>query len=249
MFKILMSICLLIVINQVKADTVLITGANRGIGFALTELYLDAGYKVYATYFSLNKATKLLSIKNPNLVTIHVNLAKENCDKIIKQVIKNQPIDVLIHNAAFFAYKANRGPVLYRKEWLDSFKVNTIAPIEISWRLKKNLIISKQKKIIAITSRRGSNSVNIQDSYEGRYAYRSSKSALNSSMVALAQDFSKENIIILMIHPGRVATEMTRFDGITPMSSAINIKHIVDKADISQTSHFFDADNGKIIKW
>ncbi|MFK7967597.1 MAG: SDR family NAD(P)-dependent oxidoreductase [Rickettsiaceae bacterium] len=248
-FRSLLLICFFVITNQVQADTVLITDANRGIGFALTKLYLKSGYTVYATYLSTTKSAELLEIKNPALITIKVDIAKEDSDKIIKQIVKDKPIDILIHNAALFAHKANRGPVLDMNEWVDSFKVNTIAPIKISWYLKENLIKSNQKKIIAISSRRGSNTVNIQDHYEGRYAYRSSKAALNSSMIALAQDFSNVAITVLMIHPGRVATKMTGFDGISPNQSAINIKHIVDKATLDQTGLFFDAGNGKIINW
>ena len=73
--KLLFLFCFLFFTNIANADSVLITGANRGIGLALTELYLKEGYKVFATYLSKQKSTQLLAIKNPNLVTIQVDLA------------------------------------------------------------------------------------------------------------------------------------------------------------------------------
>ena len=63
-FRSLLLICFFVITNQVQADTVLITGANRGIGFALTKLYLKSEYTVYATYLSTTKSAELLEIRH-----------------------------------------------------------------------------------------------------------------------------------------------------------------------------------------
>ncbi len=232
-----------------KTETIFITGGNSGIGLALTKAYLNKGWCVYATYRNDQRAEGLFAIKDQKLNIISVDFLDKNYLKTIKYSISEVPIDVVIYNAAFFAYKANRYPDLDTQEWLDSFKINTIAPIQITHILQDNLELGKYKKVIAISSRRASNEVNIKDAYDGRYAYRSSKAALNSSMVALAQDLKIKDITVIMLHPGRVATAMTKFDGISPEDSASRIVNFIHDTTILQTGKFFDVTSGNEIPW
>lgn len=131
----------------------------------------------------------------------------------------------------------------------ESFLINTIMPITITWALKANLLKGKDKKVITISSRRASNTVNIKDKYEGKYAYRSSKSALNSAMIALSHDLYKEKIIVTMIHPGRIATKMTNFNGIEPGKSANEIISFINMLRLKDTGSFFDAETKEILPW
>jgi NAD(P)-dependent dehydrogenase (short-subunit alcohol dehydrogenase family) len=102
---------------------------------------------------------------------------------------------------------------------------------------------------VAISSRRGSNSINIQDQYTGRYSYRSSKAALNSSLVALSLDLKDHAIGVYMLHPGRVATEMTKFKGMKPERSALLIKQTIDELQITETGKFIDVESKQELPW
>jgi NAD(P)-dependent dehydrogenase (short-subunit alcohol dehydrogenase family) len=126
--------------------------------------------------------------------------------------------------------------------------INSIAPIELAFALEDRFI-AKNGKYVVITSRRGSNTINIQDQYEGRYAYRSSKSALNSALVALSMDFKEKDIAVIMLHPGQVKTEMTKYKGIEPKQSAKMIKNTIELRSINDTGKFIDVQNNSELSW
>ncbi|NQY44086.1 MAG: SDR family NAD(P)-dependent oxidoreductase [Legionellales bacterium] len=240
----------LVFFNSVAfSKQVLIIGGNHGIGLALTKIYLKDGYKVYSTYRNKEKSQDLLNIKNVKLQIIHTDLLDEDAVDNIKKFIGFNSIDIMIYNAGMFGYKSNRSPILETEDWLQSFKVNTIVPIQLTFAIRDNILKGKQKKVAFISSRRASNTVNIKDQYIGRYSYRSSKAALNSSIVALATEFKELDITAIILHPGRVATAMTKFDGILPIESAKKIKTVIDSISIKQTGSFIDVTTNSIISW
>ncbi|MBN8827996.1 MAG: SDR family NAD(P)-dependent oxidoreductase [Sphingobacteriia bacterium] len=235
--------------NISLADNVLITGGNKGIGLALVKEYLAKGHKVYTTYRSTKSSKELLSLKHALLTTMNVDHTKEGSEKRVLKVIKDTPIDVIIHNDSIYSWKANKTPDLDTKEWLESFHINAIAPIKLTLALQDNLSKSQVKKVVAISSNRASNSLNIIDKYEGRYAYRTSKAALNSGMIALAQDLNKYNIEVLMLHPGKVTTGMTNFAGANPSESAKNIIAVIEKSTLKDSGRFINVEDGKDLPW
>ncbi len=228
---------------------VFITAGNRGIGYALVEAYLKKGYCVYTTFRSVQKSSLLLQNNHPHLYKIQLDIKNSDSLRDIKSFLSDSPIDIMIHNACSFGYQANELNTLQSEEWQDSFYVNTIFPIQLSVMLKENIKGSQDKKVVFISSRRGSNTVNITDAYKGRYAYRSSKAALNSAALALSQDFSDDEISVLILHPGRVATEVTNYDSISPFKSARHIVKLVEKLTVEGTGQFLSADSGKKIAW
>jgi NAD(P)-dependent dehydrogenase (short-subunit alcohol dehydrogenase family) len=226
-----------------SSKNILIIGGSKGIGKELVKSYSDEGYNVYATFH------KTLPEANPkNVNFIAVNLLESGAIDKVRQFVKDVKFDTIIYNAGKFGYLSNRGPVLNRQDWLDSFIINSIAPIEIAFALKDSSI-KTNGKYVAISSRRGSNSINIQEQYIGRYSYRSSKAALNSSLVALSLDLKAQSIGVFMLHPGRVATEMTKFQGMEPEKSAMLIKQTIDQLSMKDTGKFIDVDSKKELPW
>ena len=140
--------------TEVFASSVFITGGNQGIGFGFVKYYLKEGYKVYATYRLEEKSTALLKIKNDNLVLMQVDF--ENPDSAlrhIKDVLKNDPLDILILNAGYFADKANKFGDLKSEDMQRSFTINTIFPLLLAQELKENIHTSKETKEYAEKSR------------------------------------------------------------------------------------------------
>lgn len=223
---------------------VLIIGGSKGIGKSLVSLYNGCGYKVYSTY---NQTKPELSASS-GVHFIKTDLLDKNSINEIAQSVKNTKFDIIIYNAGKFGYKSNRGPNLNRQDWIESFVVNAIAPIELAYALQSNFIDSEGKYVV-ISSRRGSNTINIRDQYTGRYSYRSSKAAVNSSLVALAMDFKKEDITVLMLHPGRVATKMTKYAGMKAAESARLIKNTIDQKSFADTGKFVDVQTNEDLPW
>lgn len=242
--KLLMAIVFIVfVIGNAYGKNILIIGGSSGIGKALVELYSKSGYSVYTTFN--NTIPKRVP---SNVSYIKVDLLDPESINIILEYIQNIKFDLVIYNAGKFGYKSNSGPVLDRQDWINSFVINSIVPIELAFALEDKFI-EEDGKYIVITSRRGSNAINIQDEYNGRYSYRSSKSAINSALVALTRDFKERGITVLMLHPGQVRTEMTKYKGMKPQQSAEMIKSTIDLRSSNDTGKFIDVQNNSELPW
>jgi NAD(P)-dependent dehydrogenase (short-subunit alcohol dehydrogenase family) len=248
-FHILICILLLFYSKVSVANSILITGGNQGIGWGFATHYLDKGYKVYATYRSKENSKDLLFLKNKNLVPIQVDFEKpEQAVQTVKSIIKDNPLDVLILNAGYFAYKANKFGELEAEDLIRSYTVNTISPLLLVQELRENLKSGKNQKIIAISSRCGSIKGTKDEKYTGRFAYRGSKSALNSEMSALALEIPEMTVLIL--HPCRVSAAFTKFDpqGITVQESVKGMLRVITTSQPKQSGMFYDCE-GKEIPW
>lgn len=220
------------------SQTILITGANRGIGLALTELYLQRGDKVYAV---CRQSTAELNNSGAHIVE-HIDVSNPDSIKLLQQQMQDISIDVLINNAGIFT-----------DETLDSMNfetiseqlaINAIAPLRVTHALLDKLHAGS--KIGLITSRMGS----IRDnSSGGYYGYRMSKAALNAAGMSLAHDLKSRDISVAILHPGYVSTRMVNFSGeVSPAQSAHGLVARLDELSLATTGTFWHA-NGKILPW
>ena len=181
---------------------ILIIGANRGLGLEFAKQYSNEENNVFATTRNKNDAKELYSIKNIKVFELDLNSDK-SLDNFIKD-ISSQKIDILIHNAGIFRDE-QLDEDLDINAWINEMRINAVVPIILARKLKNNIQMGSDKKIIFISSQMGS----IDDNYSGRfYFYRSSKSALNSAAKSLSIDWKEEGISILILHPGWVKTDM-----------------------------------------
>tara|TARA_B100001027_G_scaffold150273_1_gene105367 strand:- start:32 stop:709 length:678 start_codon:yes stop_codon:yes gene_type:complete len=181
---------------------ILIIGANRGIGLEFARQYSNGNYNVFATTRNRSDSKELNSIKNIKVFDLDLN-SDESLDNFT-QNISSQKIDILIHNAGIFSDE-QLDDDLDINAWMNEMRINAIIPIILARKLKRNIEMGSNKKIIFISSQMGS----IDDNYSGRfYFYRSSKSALNSAAKSLSIDWKEDGISILILHPGWVKTDM-----------------------------------------
>ena len=181
---------------------ILIIGANRGLGLEFAKQYSNKENNVFATTRNKNNAKELYSIKNIKVFELDLNSDK-SLDNFIKD-ISTQKIDILIHNAGIFRDE-QLDEDLDINAWMNEMRINAVVPIILARKLKNNIQMGSDKKIIFISSQMGS----IDDNYSGRfYFYRSSKSALNSAAKSLSIDWKEDGISILILHPGWVKTDM-----------------------------------------
>jgi NAD(P)-dependent dehydrogenase (short-subunit alcohol dehydrogenase family) len=220
------------------ANTVLITGANRGIGLALTELYLKRGDTVYAV---CRQATDDLKKTKANIIeNIDVSVAVEV--KSLQQKMAGISIDLLINNAGIF--KEETLAAMDFDAVQEQLEVNAIAPLRVTHALLSNL--HKGSKIGLITSRMGSIADNGSGGY---YGYRMSKAALNAAGMSLTRDLKPRGISVAILHPGYVATRMVDFSGdVTPEQSAEGLAARLDALNIETSGTFWHA-NGQILPW
>lgn len=225
------------------SKTIVITGANRGIGLAMAKICQQRGDTVYA----------LCRQSSPQLNELKVNVIEGidiSADAGIthaQSALSGVAIDLLINNAGILR---NESLSDFNKETIiEQFNVNALAPIALTQALLSNL--SKNSKVALITSRMGSIADNDSG---GRYGYRMSKAALNIAAVSLAKDLSSDEIAVGIYHPGYVQTDMVNAQGQTSngdISSDVAAKRLLTlmaQLTMSETG-VFKHSNGEILPW
>jgi NAD(P)-dependent dehydrogenase (short-subunit alcohol dehydrogenase family) len=221
--------------------TVLITGANRGIGLELARQYAERGWRVVATARTPADAAELKA-----LATKHGNVAVEALDVTDHKQIdalamkyQGKPVDVLLNNAGISGDSdAGKFGELQYEVYDTVHAVNVVGPLKMAEAFLPNVAASQQKKIISITSTMGS----ISRSTGGGYFYRSSKAALNMIMHSLAIDLKPKGITVGLVSPGFVRTDFTKGIDlpmmITAEQSATAVIKVIDGYDLAMTGKF-----------
>jgi short-subunit dehydrogenase len=227
-------------------STVLVTGANRGIGYEFVKQYSKNNFNVLACCRSAENASELqeLAKEVKNIKIYELDVGNINIIKNLSQQLKNEKIDVLINNAGIYR-SSTIGNINY-DEWMESFTINTIAPYQIVEAFLDQILNSDLKKVVSITSKMGS----IDDNTTGgSYIYRSSKTALNSMMRSLTHDLVDRGIATLTLHPGWVRTDMGGPGGwIDSFESVQGMIREIDKLTIDDSGKYLDY-AGKSINW
>ena len=223
--------------------TVVITGANRGIGYAMAKICQQRGDTVYAP---CRQSSLELDALGVNVVEKIDVATQEGLDTAV-QALSGITIDLLINNAGIL--RDEQLDNLNQDTIVEQFNVNALAPLFLSHALLGNL--STGSKIALITSRMGSVTDNTSG---GRYGYRMSKAALNIAAVSLARDLEPENIAIGIYHHGYVQTEMVNNNGNLTngdMSAHVAAMRLIDLMDnLTMTeSGVFKHSNGETLPW
>ena len=221
------------------AKRVLITGANRGIGLALSELYAARGVIVYALCRQTSDA--LSRIDGVKVVT-GIDVTSDADLMNLKNTLLDIKLDVIINNAGIFLDE--RLGEINVDAVVRQFTVNAIGPLKTTEVLLDNL--APGSKIALITSRMGSIGDNSSGSY---YGYRMSKAALNAAGMSLAQDLKQKQIAVCLLHPGFVQTEMVNHAGdISPAVAAAGLAERIDGLSMDSTGTFWHS-NGEQLPW
>ena len=218
--------------------TVLVTGANRGIGLELCRLFQERGDDVVGVCRRSSEELDGLGVR----VESGVDVTEEGSVAELAKRLEGTTLDVLVNNAGVLSHE-RLGELDYdaiRKQ----FEVNSIGPLRVTEALLPRL--SKGSKIAIITSRMGS----IEDnSSGGAYGYRMSKAAVNAAGMSLAQDLKDKGIPVVILHPGFVKTDMTGGRGnLEPAEAAQNLIARIDELTLARTGEFRHSD-GSPLPW
>ncbi|MFC0679694.1 SDR family oxidoreductase [Lysobacter korlensis] len=221
--------------------TVLITGANRGIGLAFAKHYTSRGDRVIGV---CRKSSKDLEATGAQ-VEAGIDVTDGKAVGSLAQRLGNSRIDILVLNAGILERESlgsidEAGIESMRRQ----FEVNALGPLRVAQALLDQLAVGA--KIGIITSRMGS----IADNGSGgRYGYRASKAAVNAIGKSLAVDLKPRGIAVFLLHPGYVATDMVGGTGdVTPEQSAAQLVERLDTLAFEQSGTFWHA-NGTELPW
>lgn len=217
--------------------TVLVTGANRGIGLELCRQFARRGDNVIAT------CRKTSSALQETGAEIHegVDVTDDASVASLARALHGRRIDILVNCAGILSKESldDLGIDRIRRQ----FEVNAIAPLRVTAALQACL--GQGSKVAIITSRMGS----IDDNTSGgRYGYRMSKAAVNIAGRSLAHDLGDRGVSVFLLHPGMVATEMTGHQGIPPEESAANLIARIDALGPAESGSFWHA-KGEVLPW
>ena len=224
------------------SKTVVITGANRGIGYAMAKLCLARGDTVYALCRKSSAALNQLHTEYNAHIVEGVDVSTELGLNNAKQALAGISIDLLINNAGILRNETLQD--LNVSTISEQFNVNALAPLLVTHALLPNL--NSGSKIALITSRMGSITDNTSG---GRYGYRMSKAALNIAAMSLAQDLKADNIAVGIYHPGYVQTDMVNHSGdISSEEAATRLIGLMGTLSIAETG-VFKHSNGETLPW
>ncbi len=233
--------------------TVMITGANRGIGLELTRQYAAQGWQVIAGCRAPESATELQALGRQSEVRIlTLDVASASSIAGVRKALDGVAIDVLINNAGLFGPKPGAEKDLgqsfgsIRYEVMEEvWRTNTIGPLRLSEALVSNVAISSERKIVTISSSVSS----IATTEGGLYAYRSSKAAVNMIMATLAKDLARRGVHVLAICPGWTQTRMGGPDAPVPLATSVaGIRARIAELDAATSGQFRQYD-GELLPW
>lgn len=238
--------------------TVLVSGANRGIGLRLARNYAERGWTVIATARKPDKADELNELANANsrVSVERMDLLDHGSIDALAEKYKDVPIDVLLNNAAILGDPAGQNVGSFDYELMERvLDVNTIGTMKMAEAFLGSVAASEQKKIVAVTSQQASIGA-LRDPLIP--FYKMSKTALNMGMKSISTRLKRKKITIVLISPGAVDTEMmnTALDYagakggflITPEQSAEAVINIIDQYGFDMSGTFM-SHRGDEIPW
>lgn len=230
------------VADEGGSRTVLITGANRGIGLELARQLSEHGWQVIGTARKPAAATELNAL---DVKVLQLDVTDQGSVESLAESLQGQPIDMLVNNAGIFN-------VMWKLEDVDfddfnrMIAVNTVGPIRVTQALIGNLRAGTGKTIVNVTSNLGSLAENTDAQF---YGYRESKAALNMYTRSLAAELGPEGFTAISLHPGWVQTDMGGSQApLTVVESVIGIRGVLENLTPSANGTYMTWE-GKEMPW
>jgi NAD(P)-dependent dehydrogenase (short-subunit alcohol dehydrogenase family) len=228
--------------SAMKPRTVLITGANRGLGLEFARQYKDAGWHVIGTARDPQDARELDEL---GVRVMQLDVASQDSVEALAVALGDEPIDLLINNAGIFPRVGKLDEIDF-DDYNRTLVVNTIGPVRVTRALLPNLRGGELKMIAGLSSNLGSIAENERGNF---YGYRESKAALNMFTKTLAAELGPEGFTCIVLTPGWVQTDMGGPNAaLTPAESIAGMKAVLDRLTPADNGTFWSY-NGSQVPW
>lgn len=229
--------------------SVLITGANRGLGFEFARQYVADGWRVFAACRNPASAGELQRLQQDSggrLDIVAMDVTELGTIHSAATRLKDVAIDLLINNAGIAgAAGQSVGNVDYAS-WLRVLDVNTLGPLRVLECFLDHIARSERRLVVTITSGMGSLADNTSG---GSIAYRSSKAAVNMVMRSAAIDLAPRAITCVVVNPGWVKTAMGGPGArLTPAESVATLRRLISTFGPAHSGKFYNHD-GREYPW
>jgi NAD(P)-dependent dehydrogenase (short-subunit alcohol dehydrogenase family) len=223
------------------AKTVLVLGANRGLGLEFAKQYAADGYDVIATCRRPTEATELrrLGVRLEALDT-----STSSSIEALAKKLEGESIDVLICNAGVYGPRGDTMTDMPTEDFDLVMRTNVLGPLRLTLAFASQ--VAKARGVMAfLSSRMGS--ISTMSSSSG-IAYRASKAALNAVTKAASLELGKRGVRVVSLHPGWVRTDMGGPSAtLTPQESVAGMRHVIENAS-DLHGGFYD-NTGASIPW
>jgi NAD(P)-dependent dehydrogenase (short-subunit alcohol dehydrogenase family) len=226
-------------------STILITGANRGLGLEFARQYAADGWEVIATARNPGKSEELLKLaKKSGVFAQPLDVSSGESVKALVTALSGKPIDLLVLNSAIYTRDGNGIGRIDFEGWRDSFETNVLGAVRVAEALIENVAASGRKQIAAISTGMGSlGALETTIGFGTAYQYRTSKAALNMAMCILAKDLEPRGISVVIFSPGWVQTDMGGANAsLTPAQSIGGMRTVLEGNPMELTGKFLSYD-------
>jgi NAD(P)-dependent dehydrogenase (short-subunit alcohol dehydrogenase family) len=227
--------------------TIMITGANKGLGLEFVKQYSQNNFQVIACCRDPSKASELteLSQKNNNIDIHQLDILNQDQVSKLANMLAKKPIDILLHNAGIYGQGKQSWDDITLASLQATMLTNAFSPFLLTKAFIKSLHAGERKQVVYISSLMGSISDNNSG---GVYAYRASKTAGNMLMKSLAIDLAKDNMRVLILHPGWVLTDMGGPNAPIDTATSIQGMRKVIERDDTTNGGFYNY-KGEVLPW
>jgi NAD(P)-dependent dehydrogenase (short-subunit alcohol dehydrogenase family) len=225
-----------------EGGTVLVTGANRGIGLEYARQFSAKGYTVIGTARRPDAAEELAAVAER---VEQLDVADPASVAALAKRLDGVPIDILINNAGILDRNELTIDTVNYDSMERAYQVNTIGPLRVTQSLLPNVRAGDRKLIISMSSQLGS----IERSKGRYYSYRASKAALNMLNSIWSAEFGPEGITCTVLHPGWVRTDLGGPNATySPQESVAGLIRVIEGLTTEDNGRFYDF-QGQPIAW
>ena len=226
--------------------TVMITGANRGLGLEFARQYAADGWRVLATYRNPEDSAELLALAGQGQVeAFRLDVSDFDAISALSAELSGESIDVFLSNAGLFGPKPGAESDLRQSFGHIDYgiirqvlTVNTLAPLKCAEVFVEQIARSEQRKFVALSSIEGS----ISRAQRDLYAYRTSKAALNMVTRLLSGDLAPRGITVVSICPGWVKTRMGgEFAKLDLTPAIVGFRGLVSRLTLDDSGSFIES--------
>ena len=234
--------------------TLLVTGANQGLGLEFTRQYAADGWDVIACCRRPQQATELsaLAADNPGIVIEPLDIRDPAAIAGLARRHAGRPLDLLLNNAGIIGafplnenfHRQHFGSVDYAL-WEEVLQTNTFGPVRLAEAFVEHVANSDRRLIVSLSSTTGS----ISESDRAALAYTTSKTALNKAMTVIAGQLKERGIIVALICPGYVKTRMNAGGATVEIPESVSgVRRVIDALTLDDTG-CFRRYNSETIGW
>ena len=224
------------------AKTVLVIGANRGLGLEFAKQYAGDGYDVIAT---CRRPAEAAELRRVGVRLEALDTSTSSSIDSLAEKLKDDSIDVMICNAGVYGPRTDGLTDLPTEDFDLVMRTNVLGPLRLTLAFAHN-VARAHGAMVFMSSRMGS--ISTMSSASG-IAYRASKAALNMVIHTAALEWGPQGVTCISLHPGWVKTDMGGDEAdIEPAVSIAGMRKVIAGAHADGNGRFFDY-TGKELTW